>query len=160
MDTAPLRAVDVAVLQVAVARALELLADLGDAPLLAVEPRAASSRVSRLAAFGAHEEVLAEAVEILRAHARGLSLRIAAIQACASARRDSLNAALAITETRLARANGWGLAGLCPANIAAKTPAAQAEVSRVAAGSAAATASLTAPTCGLGRRPAGGGIGR
>lgn len=159
MDTAPLRAVDVAHLQVAVTRALELLAELGDAPELAMAPRAAVSRVSRLAAFGAPDAVLAEAIAALRGHATRLAFRLDAIQSSASVRRASINAALARTETSLARANGRGLAGTCPANIAAKTPAAQAEVSRVAAGSAAATASLTAPTCGLGRRPAGGGIG-
>lgn len=35
---------------------------------------------------------------------------------------------------RLARANGWGSAGECPAEMAAKTPAVRERVSRVAAG--------------------------
>lgn len=35
----------------------------------------------------------------------------------------------------LARANGWGSAGECPASACAKTPAARERVSRVAAGS-------------------------
>ncbi|TBV76839.1 hypothetical protein [Pseudoxanthomonas winnipegensis] len=159
MDTLPLRAVDIARLQLAVLRSLELLAELGDTAEQAIAPRGAVSRVSRLAAYGADMPVLAEAVKDLRDHATRLSFRLDAIHASAHTRRDALNAALATTELRLARANGWGLAGPCPARIAAKTPAAQAEVSRVAAGSAAVTASLTTPTCGLGRRPVGGGIG-
>ena len=160
MDTAPLRAVDVAGLQAAVLRSVELLAELGDTEEQAIEPRAAVSRVSRLAAYGASEEALTEAVETLRDHAVRLAWRLEVIQTATVTRRASINAALVrIDETRLARANGWGLAGPCPANIAAKTPAAQAEVSRVAAGSAAVTASLTTPTCGRGQRHVGGGIG-
>lgn len=51
--------------------------------------------------------------------------------------------------TRLARANGWGSAGLCPAGHDAKKPAARTRVCRVAGG----VAHTSLPACKTVQRP-------
>lgn len=52
-------------------------------------------------------------------------------------------------DTRLARANGWGSAGLCPAGHDAKKPAARTRVCRVAGG----VAHTSLPACKTVPRP-------
>lgn len=171
MNAMPVYSVEVTRLQRAVGQACTLLAELGDTADLLVQPRAACARVSRLTAYGASAEALDEAVAALRYQATYLELRLEAIQASAMIRRRALLAALTtIEEASLARANGWGSAGACPATTTAKTPAAGESVGRVAAGSAAASATQTGvvgsvapptpPTERTAQRTAGGGIGR
>jgi hypothetical protein len=57
---------------------------------------------------------------------------------------------MAAIHDSLARANGWGSAGQCPATHAAKTPAVRESVSRVAAvaGAAATASAATHPADG------------
>lgn len=167
MNTAPIFSVEVARLmgaarlQRAVIQACGALAHWGEPAYQHESARQAVSRVSRVIAYGAPDAVVAEAVEGLQKEADLLALRLDAIKARAIARCNAIGAALdTVNQSSLARTNGWGSAGTCPATPDAKTPAAQAVVSRVAAGSAAATVLLTPPTCGLGRRIEGGGIGQ
>lgn len=160
MNATSVYPVEVSRLQMAVTTACQVLVDLGEAPDSHAQARQLVSRVSRLMAYGATEQVVGEAVAALDQEAARLEWRLEVIRVVATSRGNAIAVARhTIKESSLTRANGRGLAGTCPAAEAAKTPAVRAEVSRVAAGSAA-TASLTAPTYGPERRHEGGGIGQ
>ena len=58
-------------------------------------------------------------------------------------------------DTRLARANGWGSAGQCPARLVAKTPAVRERVCRVAAAEAQLGVDFTRASAQARQEPVG-----